>query len=80
MRLRPIVALALYSISCVSMHSLLAHYYYQQCSKNFFSMFWDESMWCSFLSSAKRALQTSPLLFAAPLLMKFQDIHQHFDS
>jgi hypothetical protein len=67
--LNRITLLTLYSTSCWCLNSLLLAHYYTQCRTSIWTFIFPESAYCSMVHAALQALQCSPLVVAAPMLL-----------
>ena len=66
-----VAVLAAYSTSCWLLNNVLQHHYFYSCRASLLSIFLANSSWyCSFVDSALKALQWSPLIVAGPILLR----------
>jgi hypothetical protein len=68
MRIRTLLA---YSVSCFLLNNVLQAHYFHVCRSSIFSIFaLDPGAYCQLVDRSLRALQWSPIIVAAPLLIE----------
>lgn len=68
MRLAPLLV---YATSCFLLNNVLQYHYFNACRASIFHVFTlGESGYCAFIDKSLQALQWSPLIVAAPLLLR----------
>ncbi len=60
--------IALTSVTCYALHSLLLAHHITTCQQTFVSVFLSNSKYCQFVWGAIQALQWLPITLVAPLL------------
>jgi len=68
MQIRTLLA---YAVSCFLLNNVLQSHYFYVCRSSILSIFaLDPGVYCQFVDKSLRALQWSPLIVAAPLLIE----------